>query len=430
MNGLMRPAAAYSKLLIHRLSIDSWLNDVIGAGADTSSAGIMPFLPMKGTVHERGPPAAMLVHSDAVGKRDDMIDAMIVDDSRSARARIGALITSIGDMHHEGFERAEDALAVAGQRHFDLVIVDHFMPKMNGIDLIAHLRAKPHYAQVPIVMLTAAEDRTIRIQALEAGATDFLSKAADIVELRAKMRNFLILADAVRRRDDQATWLAREVEQATEALRVSNEEMVFRLALAVEYRDSDTGEHTLRVALYSRLIAEELGLAPDLCREIYLAAPLHDIGKVAIPDHILLKPGRLDRDEILVMQTHASVGERILSNGSCTLMRLSAEIAGHHHERWDGGGYPRGLAGEAIPLSARIVAVADVFDALTTQRPYKAAMGKEAALAWMRQERGRHFDPRCVDAFVTAYARLSADTGARSLGRATVQPERQRAAAP
>ena len=163
-----------------------------------------------------------------------MIDAMIVDDSSSARARIGALIASIGDMHHEGFERPKDALAVAGQRHFDLDIVDHFMPNKDGIDLIAHLRAKPRYAQVPIVMLTATEDRGIRIRALEAGATDFLSKAADMAELRAEMRTFLVLADAVRRRDDRAIWLAREVEQATEALRVSNEEMVFRLALAVE----------------------------------------------------------------------------------------------------------------------------------------------------------------------------------------------------
>ena len=183
--------------------------------------------------------------------------------------------------------------------------------------------------------------------------------------------------------------------------------MVFCLSKALEYRDTDTNDHTYRVASYSRMIAEKLGLTEKDCRSIYLASPLHDIGKVAIPDAILLKPGKLDEQERETIKTHAAIGARILSDSNFDLINLAAKIAESHHERWDGAGYPLGRSGEAIPLCARIVAIADVFDALTTERPYKKALPLEEALAVLRAERGRHFDPACLDAFLSAITALA-----------------------
>lgn len=336
-----------------------------------------------------------------------MIQAMILDDSRSSLLHLKRLVEDRGDVDARTFARADQALEAATREHFDLVIVDHVMVEMDGIAVIRHLRAIPHYAQVPVVMLTATSSQAIRIEALEAGATDFLVKTASRIELTVKLRNLVTLAQAVRQQANAAALLAERVYAATKALRDAEEEMIFRLSLAVEYRDNDTGEHTVRVARYSKMIAEELGLPAERCRSIYLAAPLHDVGKVAIPDHILLKPGSLDPDEVTLMRTHTAAGERILGDGSCDLIRLAAEIAGHHHERWDGAGYPRRIAGTAIPLSARIVAVADVFDALTMERPYKRALPVAEALDVLRAERGRHFDPDCVDAFLSGFARLA-----------------------
>jgi putative two-component system response regulator len=243
----------------------------------------------------------------------------------------------------------------------------------------------------------------VKLAALEAGATDFLDKRAKGVELGVRLRNQIKLAGAVRRLDDQAAWLAGEVETAVRHLREREEEIIFRLALAVEYRDNDTGDHTWRVARYSQIMAEALGLDPEFCRRLYLAAPLHDVGKVAIPDGILLKKGRLDGAEMATIRTHADIGQRILGDSASELIRLAAEIAGGHHEKWDGSGYPQGLAGEAIPLAARIVAVADVFDALTSARPYKSAMPAEEALRCIQAESGRHFDPDCVAAFAARW---------------------------
>jgi putative two-component system response regulator len=203
--------------------------------------------------------------------------------------------------------------------------------------------------------------------------------------------------------NDRAADLASEVAAATQRLQEREEEIILRLALAVEYRDNDTGEHTLRVARYSRIIAEQLGLSPRLCRDIYLAAPLHDVGKVAIPDRILLKPGRLDADEMAVIRTHAAIGARILADSHCELIQIGAEIAAAHHERWDGSGYPKGLKGADIPIEARVVAVADVFDALTTKRPYKEAMPLPEARRYLEDKKGIEFDPSRVDAFLARW---------------------------
>ncbi len=330
---------------------------------------------------------------------------MIVDDSRSSLDHLQRLVEETASVRTRIFSNPEDALDAAARQKFDVIMVDYIMPSMDGIDFIRRMRLMHNYAQVPIVMLTATESEEVRQEALEAGATDFLAKCSSSLELRVKLRNLIRMSDAVRKLDDQAAWLAGEVEAATKALLAREEEMIFRLSLAVEYRDDGTGEHIVRVAQYAKMIAEELGMNPDQCRAIYVASPLHDVGKVAISDNILLKPGRLNEQEMEQIRTHPTVGEHILGGSSSDLFRLAAEIAGNHHERWDGKGYPRGLKGSAIPLCARIVAVADVFDALTSARPYKEALSVEAALSYLKEQRGLHFDPACLDAFLTGIAK-------------------------
>jgi len=338
-----------------------------------------------------------------------MMRALIVDDSRSSLAHLKTLLSHCVDVETECFLEPRAALAAAGSQRFDLAIVDHIMPELDGIDFIALMRRTPQHEQIPMIMLTASEDDDVKIQALEAGATDFLSKSLRPIELSTRIRNIVELARALRKLQDHVASQAQEIEAATHTLLLREEEMVFRLSKALEYRDNDTNDHTYRVALYSRMIAERLGLPKRERRAIFLAAPLHDIGKVAVPDHILLKPGPLDADERTVINRHAAVGGRILAGSHSELIALAATIAEGHHERWDGGGYPAGLVGEAIPLAARIVAVADVFDALTTVRPYKTAHPLEKALAVLRAESGRHFDPACVSAFLAAIAEVWGD---------------------
>src|SRR5215471_17303417 len=300
--------------------------------------------------------------------------ALLVDDSRSVLDFLKWHVEADGAARATTFLDPLEAIAAARVTDFDLVLVDYEMPKMDGISLIRALRAIPKLADVPIAMITSIENDQVRMQALEAGATDFMPKRPQSLEMKVRLRNLIRLASAVRKLNDRAADLASEVAAATVKLQEREEEIILRLALAVEYRDNDTGEHTLRVARYSRIIAEGLGLSPRLCRDIYLAAPLHDVGKVAIPDNILLKPGRLPDAEMAIIRTHAGIGQRILADSHCELIQIGAEIAVAHHERWDGGGYPNGLSGSNIPIAARVVAVADVFDALMSKRPYKDAM--------------------------------------------------------
>ncbi|MFK5600559.1 HD domain-containing phosphohydrolase [Methylobacterium sp. HMF5984] len=331
------------------------------------------------------------------------MDVLLVDDSKVMLLRLRQFLEAKDGIIVTACSDPLAALVEARTCAFDLVLVDQHMPELDGITFIREIRAIPHYAQVPVAMITSDVCDTVRLSALEAGATDFLDKRAKGIELNVRVNNLVRLANAVRHLDEQAASLAGEIERATRQLREREAEIIFRLALAVEYRDNDTGDHTWRVARYSQIIAEAMGLSEDYCQRLYLAAPLHDVGKVAVPDGILLKKGRLDEAEFAVIRTHPIVGKRILTGSGSELICLAAEIAEAHHEKWDGCGYPHGLAGESIPLSARIVAVADVFDALTTVRPYKAAMAVEEALGCIQAESGRHFDPACVEAFTSAW---------------------------
>ncbi|MDR3374841.1 MAG: response regulator [Ancalomicrobiaceae bacterium] len=331
------------------------------------------------------------------------MQALIVDDNATNIALLQCLIAKIDHCQSIGFTDPSEALQRLPELDFDIALVDFVMPKVDGLELVRAIRALPRHAHVPIVMITTAEDRDVRIETLTAGANDFLAKPIDPVELRARVVNLLALRKAQQKLEQRAGFLEVEIDKALKVLVEREEEIVWRLSRATEGRDPETGGHIRRMGLTCRILAEELGLDADICRAIPVAAQMHDIGKVGIPDNILFKPGPLTPEERAVMQTHAMLGEEILSGSDALLVRIGAEIAGSHHEHWNGKGYPRGLAGEAIPIPGRIAAVADVFDALISERPYKRAWTLEAARDYVVSERGRQFDPACVDAFLRRY---------------------------
>src|SRR5690349_7084057 len=250
-------------------------------------------------------------------------------------------------------------------------------------------------------MVTGQDDKKVRYAALDAGITDFLTKPIDARECLARCRNLLTLRRQQVVLEDRRRLLEHMVEDATREVREREKETLLRLARAGEFRDEETGYHLIRMARYSRLIANAIGLNHDEAETVELAAPLHDIGKIGIPDQILLKTGKLDAAEWQVMRRHPVIGHEILKGSASKYVRMGALIALGHHEKYDGSGYPNGLVGDHIPLCARIVAIADVYDALTSVRPYKSAWSTDAAHEYVSSQAGKHFDPRLVDAFVT-----------------------------
>ena len=343
---------------------------------------------------------------------------LIVDDSRSSLALIGSIVKDAVVGEVELCLNPREALETCLHRQFDLIIVDHIMPEMDGVAFTAALRSRPAYRIVPIIMVTSDHDKAVRIEAIKAGATDFLHKPFDPIELQARVANLLALRQAQVELADRAQWLTREVERATAHLLAREEEIIYRLARAIEYRDGDTGEHVSRVAQISQLIGEGIGLPSDRCRMIYLAAPLHDIGKIGIADAILSKPGKLTPEEMAIMREHVTIGARILERGGSDLIRTAELIAQSHHERWDGTGYPDRLSGTDIPIEARIVAIADVFDALCSERPYKSAWPIEKAYAEIVRCSGTHFDPACVGAFRAKWPEICAAMQPSAPGKA------------
>lgn len=322
---------------------------------------------------------------------------LIVDDAEINLILFEALIRRMGNCEPIRFANALEGLAWAQTHDIDLVIVDYMMPELHGIDFIHQLRATKGKEDVPVLMITANDQKQILYRALDAGATDFLTKPVDKVEFMARVNNMLQLSASRKALANRAAWLAEEVRKATFEIVQRERETVVRLSKAAEYRDPETGAHILRMAHYSELIAKGLGL-PQAEQELLLeAAPMHDIGKVGIADHILLKPGRLTPDEFEIMKQHANFGYEILKGSSSRVLQAGAEIARAHHEKFDGSGYPNGLAGDVIPIFSRIVAVADVFDALTSERPYKKAWPLERAAEHIKAGTGTHFDPECVN---------------------------------
>lgn len=341
-------------------------------------------------------------HDDSPHKeKADTGFVMIVDDRPTARSLLMGLARSIErGLHVECFADPQAALDRAIEQTPDLVISDYRMPGMDGIEFIRRLRSVPRLHEIPVVVVTVVEDRQIRYQALESGATDFLTRPIDPQECRARCRNLLALRRAQKSAHDRAKWLEDQVMQATLDIRIREKETLLRLAKAGEFRDEETGNHIIRMAKYSRLIAEEMKLSAMECDEIESSAPMHDIGKIGIPDDILRKPAALDAGEMDIMRRHTLIGHRMLSDSPSRYLQIGAVIALGHHERFDGTGYPHGLAGADIPLPARIVSVGDVFDALMTKRPYKEAWQLKQALDYIKSGSGSHFDPDCAHAFL------------------------------
>lgn len=282
----------------------------------------------------------------------------------------------------------------------DLLLLDLHMPHLSGFEILEALRAEPGMkGYLPVLVLTGDESEEVRQRALSSGARDFLLKPFAVSETLLRIRNLLEARFLYRELEAQNEQLAERVHERTRALETTQHEMLARLAQAAEFRDDSTGQHTRRVGELAARIAAELGLERDEVELIRRAAPLHDVGKVAIPDAILMKPGDLTPEEFEVMKTHTTVGAKILAEGSSELMARAEEIAIGHHENWEGGGYPHGARGDEIPLPARIVAVADVFDALSHARVYRPAWPRAEVVDHIERGRGRKFDPEVVDAF-------------------------------
>ncbi len=284
------------------------------------------------------------------------------------------------------------------EQNSDLVLLDLNMPVMDGYQVLERIREiDPDYP--PIIVLTAQSDRESRIKALDLGARDFLAKPFDRVELMTRIRNMLEVRIMTMAIKNQNVILDGMVKERTQELNQTRLEVIRRLGRAAEYRDDMTGFHIIRMSRYAQALGLAAGMSEKEADMLLNASPMHDIGKIGIPDSILMKPGKLEADEWATMQTHVDIGVEILSGSNFDLMDMAVEVAQNHHEKWDGSGYPRGLSGEDIPLVGRVVALADVFDALTTERPYKKAWSVEDAMTFIREQSGKHFDPRLVDLF-------------------------------
>jgi two-component system response regulator RpfG len=325
---------------------------------------------------------------------------LIVDDESTGRTILSKIIQQVeDDIGVEAFDNPQEALNWLNDNHPDLIITDYRMPEMNGIEFIRKIRERPGMQDIPIVVITVVSERSVRYDALEAGATAFLTRPIDQIECRTSCHNLLKLHEQQSIIQDRADWLARQVEVATQQVVSREKETLLRLAKAGEYRDEETGNHVVRMAKYSRQIAEALGLSETECDEIEYAAPMHDIGKIGIHDDVLLKPGKFAQQEWLTMQQHTTIGHAILSNSQSRYIQTGSIIALGHHEKFDGTGYPHGIAATDIPLVARIVAVADVYDALVSKRPYKQPWSESDAQDYLEKHAGTQFDPICVEAF-------------------------------
>jgi putative two-component system response regulator len=354
-------------------------------------------------------------------------DVLVVDDTELNLRMISQVLRKEG-YQTRAVNSGQEALAAVKETLPEVILLDITMPDVDGYEVCQQLKADSRTADVPIIFISALDAVIDKVKAFKVGGADYIPKPIQVQELVARVRNQIdlrrlqqqlkaqndILEDKnsqpiseIRKRQAVEAEIRKlnanleaKVRARTQDLERAQLEILERLSLAGERRDDDTGKHTLRVGYVSSLITTTLGQSQQAADMIRLAARLHDIGKIGIPDQILLKPGKLTNEEYSLMKEHTTIGAEMLSGSSSPLMRLAEEIASSHHERWDGKGYPRGLAGRDIPLSGRIVAVADVFDALTHERPYKDAWHFERVINELCDMRGSQFDPKVVNAFL------------------------------
>ena len=338
---------------------------------------------------------------------------LVVDDDPRNREYLRLLLEKEG---HAVLEAADgtDAVERACSERPDLILLDAMMPGKDGFQVVRELKSGDSTRSIPVIMVTALDDRAARMRALDCGAEEFLSKPLDRAELWMRVRNLLRLKHYSDLLELNNRTLEQQVRERSAQLSASHLDTIYTVMRAAEFRDQETGAHIKRISYYSRELALRLGMDPGFVDTIFHASPLHDVGKIGIPDHILLKPGPLDTGERVVMQTHTSLGARILTQGdsASAYLRMGADIALSHHERWDGSGYPTGVAGDAIPLSARIMAICDVYDALRSRRPYKQPMPHDQAMRIILHGDGRtlpgHFDPSVLDAFAGSQSLVEA----------------------
>lgn len=324
----------------------------------------------------------------------------IVDDEPSNLKLLDRMLRGRGYEHLILIDDPREVLVQYQVARPDLILLDINMPYLDGYQVMAQLQSLNDPLLPPIVILTAQHAQDYLLRALAGGARDFVSKPFDRNELLMRVRNLLDAQLAHRLLLGQKDTLEQMVRTRTEELNRSRLQIVQRLGMAAEYRDEETGNHILRMSHICALLAKEIGWSDNECELMLNASPMHDIGKIGIPDAILLKPGRFEPHEWEVMKTHAAIGAKLLDGDDSDLMRMARDIALSHHEKWDGSGYPNGLSGEAIPMSGRIAALSDVFDALTSVRPYKKAWPLEEALELIEDGRGKHFDPLLVQVFM------------------------------
>ncbi len=319
---------------------------------------------------------------------------LVVDDTPENITLLSELLSK--DYRIRVATSGEKALKIAySDEPPDLILLDIMMPGMSGLETCRRLKANPDRRRIPVIFVTAMSSIEDEERGLELGAVDYITKPISPPIVKARVRTHLALYD-------QSRELERMVRQRTHELLTTRQQIIRRLGRAAEFKDNETGNHVLRMSHYARLIAEAHGLGEETANIIFNTAPMHDIGKIGIPDSILLKPGKLDAAEWKVMHQHPIMGAEIIGKHDNELLETARIIALSHHEKWDGSGYPQGLKGEDIPLEGRIVAIADVFDALVSVRPYKKAYPVEESLEMMRSEIGKHFDPKLMAAFEKA----------------------------
>jgi len=342
---------------------------------------------------------------------------MIVDDEPLNVRVLRKYLETVGFTRFVTTSDALQALPMLEEETPDILLLDIMMPGISGLDILEIVREHSQLKFLPVIILTAASDPDTKLDALSRGATEFLGKPVEHAELALRVRNALVAKGHQDRLTDYSSYLKQQVDNRTAELKESQQDVVNCLARAADYRDGTTGSHVIRVGLYAEVVARQMGCpdhVADLLRE---AAKLHDVGKIGIPDSVLLKPGKLDEAELKLMRQHCSFGRNIieqLPDGRTTLagslngnvaspiLRLAASVAYSHHEKWDGTGYPLGLKGAEIPIEGRITAIADVFDALSTKRPYKGAFEIKHCFDILEEGRGTHFDPEVLDAFIAS----------------------------
>ena len=345
---------------------------------------------------------------------------LVVDDDRMSRLLLNTILSRISYRVSEAFD-GNDCLDKAESFCPDLILMDVGMPGMDGLDVTRLLKNNDDTKNIPVMIISGHDDLEERVRAVEAGAEDFLPKPVEQTILKAKIKSLLKIKEYNDNVHNYQKKLEKEVEKktsnlkqalddlqiASEKLRLYSMDTILRLSQAAEYKDTDTGEHIQRISYYIQAIGKAMTLSDEEIEAYQYASPMHDVGKIGIPDHILMKPGPLDESEWEIMKQHTVIGGKILGGSDSSILKTAETIAMTHHEKWNGRGYPYGLKGLDIPMSGRITAIADVFDALTSKRPYKEPFSVEKAFEIMAEERGKSFDPELLDAFFSIKMKIA-----------------------